>query len=63
MAQLGEAEIWDKRDLLSLRAFRRNKIVTASRMLRGKPRPPIPLRALSPRALRIRSVPRDAEAI
>lgn len=40
MAQLGEGEIWDKRDLLSLRAFRRTKIVTASRMLEhlgGKP--------------------------
>jgi uncharacterized protein len=43
MAQLGEADFLvtgDKRDLLSLRAFRRTKIVTASRMLEhlgGKP--------------------------
>jgi len=36
MAQLGEVDFLvtgDKRDLLSLRAFRRTKIVTASRML------------------------------
>jgi hypothetical protein len=43
MARLGEADFLitgDKRDLLSLRAFRRTKIVTASRMLEhlgGKP--------------------------
>jgi uncharacterized protein len=43
MAQLGEADFLvtgDKRDLLSLRAFRRTTIVTASRMLGhlgGKP--------------------------
>jgi putative PIN family toxin of toxin-antitoxin system len=62
MAQLGEADFLvtgDKRDLLSLRAFRGTKIVTASRMLeylggkrqpakrakgRGRPQPKQPIK-------------------
>jgi predicted nucleic acid-binding protein len=62
MAQLGEADFLvtgDKRDLLSLRAFRGTKIVTAGRMLeylggkrqpakrakgRGRPQPQQPIK-------------------